>query len=216
MVLDLFLCFLFCWHGCLLISPYHSIQMTAVLGCTYIIDRTSLPSLLFFSEFSWLFCMFIFTYEPQRHFVSLKISLGAFTETCKCYKLKKGKPGWLYDVCSPCSRRIRLSLCSSHLLDTLVAFSGFLYKCLLHTPRHFIFFCCNCKYPMFFHCMSSLAFIFNYEGHWYLHINFVASHIIEFTVGNSFSVYSVGCTSYTCLSSANNDNFTYPFKFSYS
>lgn len=139
MLLDLFLCFLFCWHGCLLISHYHIIQMTAVLGCTYIIDRTSLPSLLFFSEFSWLFCMFIFPYEPQRHFVSLKIPLGTFAETRKCYKLTKGKPVWLYDVCSSCPRMIRLSLCSSHLLDTLVAFSGFLYKCLLYTPRHFIF-----------------------------------------------------------------------------
>ena len=49
-----------------------------------------------------------------------------------------------------------------------------------------------------------------------MHINFAASHIIEFIIGNSFSVDSVGCTSYTCLSSANNDNFTYPFQFAYS
>lgn len=55
---------------------------------------------------------------------------------------------------------------------------------------------------------------FNYEGHWYLHINFVASHIIEsmLVIVFQFILLAVPTVIHAC-SSANNDNFTYPLNF---
>lgn len=107
-------------------------------------------------------------------------------------------------------RLMILSLFKSSL-DTLVAFSVFFINvCFILLDILSFFVVIVNTLCSFIVCLHWLSFLIM-KAIDILHINFVASHIIEFTVGNSFSVYSVGCTSYTRLSSANNDNFTHSF-----